>query len=133
MKKIHCAICTTLVSVMDIPSPESVKAMLKEASNTKQDAKTAIILASAQTLLPMLPPEAYDLLTSAMPQYCPACVVEHNIGQLAEDVSNGRTQQESGTAGLTDGSSNAGDATRAARGSDSGEPSGGSGAGSARG
>lgn len=79
MKKIHCSLCGNLVGVVDLPSPESVKTMLQDAGKQKNDAKTAIILASAQTLLPMLPPDAYDILLDAMPHYCPACVVEHNI------------------------------------------------------
>ena len=107
MKKIHCVMCARLVSVMDIPNPDTVKQMLRDAGNSKTDAKTAIILASAQTLLPMLPPEAYDLLTEAMPQYCPACVVEHNIGQLGEGVRNGEADWKQ--AQLTDGSGEGGE------------------------
>jgi hypothetical protein len=110
MKKIHCAACRKLVGVIDLPTPEGVTAMLKNASTQKNDIKTAMLLASAQTLLPMLPPEAYDLLLDAMPQYCPACIVEHDLlGQLSQEATNASTQDEHFPSGIQDGSGNAGD------------------------
>lgn len=96
MRYVYCATCQRLVSAVDVPTADDIKQMLKDASKQKTDAKTAILLAGAQTLLPMLPPETYDLLASAMPQYCPACIVEYKIGQPPQVNGHGLTQEEDG-------------------------------------
>lgn len=92
VKAIKCSMCQTYMGAVDIPTPETLKVMLADVqkSGTKVSVTNAALLGMASTMLPMLPPEAFDLIGDAMPHICPACVREYNIlGSTPEDASNG--------------------------------------------